>query len=73
LDESIETLGKAVSLFPAGHPDKPGCFNNLGIPLQARFETMGELKDLEESIEVVTKAISLTVDGHPSKPGFSTT
>ncbi|KAF8436638.1 CHAT domain-containing protein [Boletus edulis BED1] len=81
LEDAISTYRDAVHLTPDGHPDKPGRLNNLGhsfiarfeMPFRhtgmpARFERLGELRDLEDAISTYRDAVHLTPDGHPDKP-----
>ncbi|KAF8419631.1 hypothetical protein L210DRAFT_3369588, partial [Boletus edulis BED1] len=58
----------AVDLTPRGHPDQPGFLNNLGNCFRARFDRLGELRDLEGAISSYGNAIDLTPHGHPDKP-----
>jgi hypothetical protein len=51
----------AVGLIPDGHPDKPVHLNLLGPCLQARFERLNELSDLEEAISLYSHAASTPI------------
>ena len=57
IEESVEMLGKAVSLTLDGHPDKPMHLNSLGISLLIRFKNFGEVKDIDKSIILVLLAL----------------
>jgi tetratricopeptide (TPR) repeat protein len=67
VDESVETLGNAVSFTSDDHPEKSMYLNNLGISLITRFERLGEVKDLNKSIEMLEKAVVLTPEDHSNK------
>ena len=67
LEEAITVSWDAVDLTPDGHPDKPGCLNNLGNSFRTRFERLGESSDLEEAISWQRNAVDLAPDGHPGK------
>ncbi|KAG6372525.1 hypothetical protein JVT61DRAFT_7633 [Boletus reticuloceps] len=68
IEVAISTLKDAVDLTPLGHPDKPGCLNNLGSSFGARFARLGELSDLEDAISTHRDAVDLVPRGHPDKP-----
>jgi tetratricopeptide (TPR) repeat protein len=53
-----------------GSPDHPKCLSNLGIALQARFERVGKLTDLDRAIEVGGAAVRASSLGHPDRPGY---
>ncbi|KAF8132582.1 hypothetical protein EV363DRAFT_1295983 [Boletus edulis] len=55
-----------IAIHP--HPHKHGMPNNLGNSFRARFERLGELRDLEDAISTRSDVVHLTPDGHRDKP-----
>ncbi|WP_447035812.1 tetratricopeptide repeat protein [Streptomyces sp. DSM 118878] len=54
---------------PAGHPDRAGRLNNLGLALQTRFERSGAVADLDAAVDVAHQAVDTTPAGHPDRAG----
>ncbi|CAE7142272.1 unnamed protein product [Rhizoctonia solani] len=65
---TIELQTQLVSLMPDHRSDKPSQLNNLAISYQNRFNSFGELTDIEMSLDCLNKAISLLPVGHIGKP-----
>jgi hypothetical protein len=60
LDEMIRAARAALRATSAGHPDRAGHLNNLGILLRQR----GRPEDLDESVAVAREAAAGTLPGH---------
>lgn len=52
------------------NPRKAGFLSNLGGSHARRFESLGELADLEASVVHSQQAVALTKDGNPNKPVY---
>jgi TPR repeat protein len=68
----VDTMGeRALRCFErlkaSRHPDTAGCLLLLGITYYERFESLGDLPDLESSVLHMEKASKLVADGHPDK------
>ncbi|KAG6371225.1 hypothetical protein JVT61DRAFT_9850 [Boletus reticuloceps] len=46
----------AVDLTPPDHPNMPNRLSNLGLSLNARFERLGERRDVEDAISTLREA-----------------
>jgi len=53
LNEAISLHQESVLLTPKGHPDSPGCLNNLAVTLQEYFLQLGEGTALDEAISLL--------------------
>ena len=62
---------RASGLTPDGHPFKPSRLHYLGSSLVHRFNSLGDLSDVNQSVAVFEEALGLTADGHPDKPSSS--
>lgn len=56
-----------VDLMPDGHPEKVSKLEHLAAALQARFQRLGDINDLDRAISWQQAALERTPDGHPSK------
>ncbi|KIM91726.1 hypothetical protein PILCRDRAFT_811016 [Piloderma croceum F 1598] len=57
----------AVKLTDDQDAEKPGFLSNLGGSLRIRFESLGELPDIESAILNQQRAVDLIDDGNPHK------
>src|SRR4051794_23184569 len=60
LDHAIHLLAKALRTIGVNHADSAMYLSNLGTALQMRFQTRGELGDLEQAVEVGQAAVAAT-------------
>jgi tetratricopeptide (TPR) repeat protein len=68
LDEGIQFLREAVSLYPERHPGRDHCLNNLAVSLgYYRFVHQGNPNDLDEAIPLHEEALRLRPVGHKSR------
>lgn len=57
-------------MTPQGHSDEPGQLISLGSSLEARFEHLGDISDIDEAILMEEMAIQCTSDVDPGKAGY---
>ncbi|KAF4434686.1 30S ribosomal S17P [Fusarium acutatum] len=67
INSAIEASSRAVKSTSRKHP---GFLNSLGVWLCTRFETSGELIDLDHSIEAARHAVDITLPSHPDRSAF---
>ncbi|MFE7547363.1 CHAT domain-containing protein [Streptomyces gardneri] len=67
-DLAIGLLDDALSLLPDGHPDRPGCLNNLTSAYQARYRLTNEPLDLVAAAEAGVSAVEASAVGHYRRP-----
>jgi tetratricopeptide (TPR) repeat protein len=68
LAEMVQSARAALAATPAGHPERAGCLNNLGVLLRLR----GGTEDLHEAVAVAREAADITpVDHHNWCPHVS--
>lgn len=67
LEEAIVILRKALSLCPAGNPNRGDRLDHLGIAVFARFQLLGNTEDLIESVDLCREGLSLHPKSHPSR------
>jgi CHAT domain-containing protein/tetratricopeptide (TPR) repeat protein len=65
LNRALDLWEQVVKATPLSSPNLPGCFNNLGICLNARFQRTGREADLEEAIRVYRQAVQATPSDSP--------
>ncbi|KAG9118856.1 hypothetical protein FRC07_006427 [Ceratobasidium sp. 392] len=68
LDASIASQRKAMTLLPAGHPNKSTYLQNLGNSYETRYYHLGRLEDLDRAIDHFNQVLSLTPEGSPDRP-----
>jgi hypothetical protein len=68
LEVALQTIQKAVALTPAGHPDKLGNLQSLGLCLMYKYRRLGDSQDCEQAIQNLQEVVDPT-PGHLDRSG----
>jgi tetratricopeptide (TPR) repeat protein len=69
LKKAISAYRQALRLRPRGHPRRALSLANLGVAVQAFYETQNmDVTGLHRSIQLHREALDLRPPGHPSRP-----
>ncbi|KAJ7725145.1 CHAT domain-containing protein [Mycena maculata] len=60
---------RVVDLTPGDHPNRAKRLQNLAVSFKDRYQTLGDLKDLEAALQRNQEAVDLTPVDHPDLAG----